>query len=484
MIEIFFALVLSKVFSIIVHTSFSHELAMKHSLVCILIYLVSTSILNGQSIPIAISNGDFEDTTFSVQTEPLQECEFSDRNGGVVNLLDWCVCPVGFNSPNVEPFTNQFENYDPSSGNFYIHMVARSTGTNESINQRLPSPILPGITYAFTIDLANIEWFDVSGYNFDLPGRLFIWGSTDQCGLKEILWKSPIIDHKKWQSYSGTFRSSEMIDHITLLSAWAEDSIPVSCNVLIDNLSDFYPVHVPEQDSLTLTYCSDQSLVWQPDWSEEILLLLDEVEQRRPFVFADTGTYEFTLKHDELLDFAQTLKVRVDQNLTPEISLAYNDTSICLGDQIEVQGLLSSWPDSLPIFINWNDGINRLDRWINREDVYVLEVDHKGCKDTTSLFVSTLDCSYEVVFPTVFTPNGDGLNDVFSPILLKGIFNYNLMIFDRWGRKIYESDDSTESWDGRFQQEECREGTFFYVLSFQNIIKHNLYKKGSITLLR
>ena len=70
-----------------------------------------------------------------------------------------------------------------------------------------------------------------------------------------------------------------------------------------------------------------------------------------------------------------------------------------------------------------------------------------GCDSivTTNLLVE--DCPLLIWFPNAFTPNGDGLNDVFRPGG-KDIIRYNMQIFNRWGALIFESGDFNVGWDG------------------------------------
>jgi len=72
-----------------------------------------------------------------------------------------------------------------------------------------------------------------------------------------------------------------------------------------------------------------------------------------------------------------------------------------------------------------------------------------GCWNTTSTCLM-IEPFFALYVPNAFTPNDDGLNDVFQP---KGTFidthSYNLMIFDRWGEMIFHTNNWDEGWDGR-----------------------------------
>jgi gliding motility-associated-like protein len=69
----------------------------------------------------------------------------------------------------------------------------------------------------------------------------------------------------------------------------------------------------------------------------------------------------------------------------------------------------------------------------------------------------------ELVIPNVFTPNGDGVNDL---LVIRGLRKgSSLHVYDRWGQEVYVSDDYTQDWEGRDPAGEALpEGTYWYVL--------------------
>ncbi|MCY7362158.1 MAG: gliding motility-associated C-terminal domain-containing protein, partial [Ignavibacteria bacterium] len=78
-----------------------------------------------------------------------------------------------------------------------------------------------------------------------------------------------------------------------------------------------------------------------------------------------------------------------------------------------------------------------------------------------------------------FTPNDDGLNDLLEIKGLNDCSSYNLKIFNRWGRKIFESDEKVKSWDGKFESSNVSEGVYMYII---NVEGKNY--SGAVTLLR
>ncbi|PCH96868.1 MAG: hypothetical protein COB85_03130 [Bacteroidetes bacterium] len=83
--------------------------------------------------------------------------------------------------------------------------------------------------------------------------------------------------------------------------------------------------------------------------------------------------------------------------------------------------------------------------------VQQIAINSYGCRDTFSLEVIIRE-DYIIFFPNAFTPNGDGINDFFIPKgigLVSNIKSYKLSIFDRWGDKVFETEDVLEGWNGK-----------------------------------
>ena len=88
-----------------------------------------------------------------------------------------------------------------------------------------------------------------------------------------------------------------------------------------------------------------------------------------------------------------------------------------------------------------------------------------------------------VYIPNIFSPNGDGQNDILY-IRGQGIDAVHIMIYNRWGEKVFESSDIGKGWDGTFKGKKCPAGVYFYVgdITFKNGEK--LVRKGDVSLVR
>jgi gliding motility-associated-like protein len=88
--------------------------------------------------------------------------------------------------------------------------------------------------------------------------------------------------------------------------------------------------------------------------------------------------------------------------------------------------------------------------------------------------------------PNAFTPDGNSLNDIFAPSGIQ-LYDYKMMIFDRWGEKIFESAVLNEGWDGKYRGTLCKEGVYIYKIEFKatngEIKRRTQTRVGHVTLL-
>ncbi len=75
-------------------------------------------------------------------------------------------------------------------------------------------------------------------------------------------------------------------------------------------------------------------------------------------------------------------------------------------------------------------------------------------------------CPATIFIPNTFTPNGDGVNDFFVPVG-KSIASMRLMIFDRWGELLFESDDLNTGWDGTYQGEYVKNDMYVWRIAYK-----------------
>lgn len=117
---------------------------------------------------------------------------------------------------------------------------------------------------------------------------------------------------------------------------------------------------------------------------------------------------------------------------------------------------------------------------------YYLEVmDATGCIRHDTVFINPGECCDEVFVPNAFTPNGDGLNDVFRLTTAAGIEIMDFIVFNRWGGKIWLTYDISKGWDGTYQGNPQDSNTYYYMLKYRCIHDGSIHlKKGDVMLVR
>ena len=117
---------------------------------------------------------------------------------------------------------------------------------------------------------------------------------------------------------------------------------------------------------------------------------------------------------------------------------------------------------------------------IGTYDVIQIITDTNGCLDSANQKIEIIEGMFT---PNVFTPNGDGYNDVFE-IKASGVEEFYLSIYNRWGVLVFESKSSKAKWDGKsLAGENASDGTYFYNLKAKSQTK-DYSQSGSVTLLR
>jgi gliding motility-associated-like protein len=131
----------------------------------------------------------------------------------------------------------------------------------------------------------------------------------------------------------------------------------------------------------------------------------------------------------------------------------------------------------------WYDNTEGLTKAVDHSGIFwAAFVDQSGCYQTDSVSIEFPSKFYT---PNAFSPNNDGVNDLFAPILLeKEIKNYVLQVFDRWGSLIFNSSDPANQWNGLYHDSPCESGVYIWVVSFSTSTCPRIVDKGSVQLFR
>lgn len=111
-----------------------------------------------------------------------------------------------------------------------------------------------------------------------------------------------------------------------------------------------------------------------------------------------------------------------------------------------------------------------------------------GCSASDEIEILQSKCECNIYIPKAFTPNRDNKNEVFQSYNYCDLHEYKLIIFNRWGQKIFSTDNPLAFWDGTFNSKEAPGDVYVYSLEYTSIIKgklsNPLKKNGTVTLIR
>ncbi|HXP52274.1 MAG TPA: gliding motility-associated C-terminal domain-containing protein, partial [Bacteroidia bacterium] len=113
--------------------------------------------------------------------------------------------------------------------------------------------------------------------------------------------------------------------------------------------------------------------------------------------------------------------------------------------------------------------------------IYLVASNQFGCIDSAS---DTITVVGGIIVPNVFTPNGDGQNDVFH-ITAGGMQTYTIEIFNRWGQKVFETNSPNIDWTGKSMAGvDESDGTYFYLIKATDYSNKTYNLKGYLELIR
>lgn len=107
-----------------------------------------------------------------------------------------------------------------------------------------------------------------------------------------------------------------------------------------------------------------------------------------------------------------------------------------------------------------------------------------GC-DNTKFYSFNIDNGYLFLIPEAFSPNGDGVNDVFKIEAPEGLKSCEIRIFNRWGQILYKSNDMNNiSWDGKFNNEIVADGGYVVQVVAYALNNKYIYQNATVSVLR
>ena len=208
------------------------------------------------------------------------------------------------------------------------------------------------------------------------------------------------------------------------------------------------------------------------------------MEQNPVYSYAYGGSFNVTLISENIKDCVDTV---VKQVIIDEFRpFAGNDTFIVKGEEIlfdATGGTQYTWTPS----INLSDTTIYDPLGIYPDTgtfvYYVHVISPYGCVGDDTVQVTVVNKAAFFV-PTAFSPDGDGLNDIFRPVAVGYRSMSYFRVFNRWGQQVFFSNNLESGWDGTFKGVKAEIGTYYWEMSYIDRFGKKAFLKGDVELLR
>ena len=214
------------------------------------------------------------------------------------------------------------------------------------------------------------------------------------------------------------------------------------------------------KDSIAITSATDPTYTVPPDYNA-------------------TGNYNIRMVFPDRCILSDPFYV--DLSLFGNIGLG-KDTLLCYDDSLLLK------PGIQNVYYLWQDGSTDSDFLVKQPGNYSVKILNRfGCAVSKSIQVNFQQCSLcQLYLPSAFTPNGDGLNDVFrAQTICAQVDDFHLQIYNRWGRLLFKSNNISDGWDGTYKNNPLPIGTYVYVVRYKKYgVPDIQQQRGTITLIR
>ena len=231
-------------------------------------------------------------------------------------------------------------------------------------------------------------------------------------------------------------------------------------------------VHINGGDVL----CKDQALLLDAG-AGFIRYVWQDGSQREQFNITDTGTYRVDITDNHHCAAADSIHIAAFAESPKQFLPA--DTIVCS----YTGALIRSSGDFVQY--KWSTGETGKSIHVMNPGEFMLQVvDQEGCIGKDTIRIDMKNCEALLVFPNAFTPNHDGVNDIFRLKYPGHVVDYQLQVFNRWGQRIFSTVDPFAGWDGRFESNDQPTGTYTWMARYTDNNGNKQTLSGTVVLIR
>lgn len=203
-------------------------------------------------------------------------------------------------------------------------------------------------------------------------------------------------------------------------------------------------------------------------------------------ILVNKGGYYIATISNGLCSGTDTVNVNVIDIPVSGLDKSIGDEFICFDDYINGINLNANNNNNDRNDYIWNTGETTVDINVYKEGSYDVIISDEICSISDTVVIKAY-CPPSLYIPNAFTPNGDDINNTFFA-KSRNIFGFNILIFDRWGMLIFESDNVFQHWDGTFKGRPVQQDVYVWKIcySYYNIEGYLVEKNriGTVTVIR
>ena len=171
--------------------------------------------------------------------------------------------------------------------------------------------------------------------------------------------------------------------------------------------------------------------------------------------------------------------ISVSYDLKPVFTIG-KDTSICDGMIMQLQPEIQN-PQGVSYV--WGNGATTLTIPVSQTGLYTLTASNYCGSKYDEIMISKGIC--KIYVPSAFTPNNDGLNDIFKASFGEDVTEFKLEVYNRWGQIVFKTNDIRKGWDGNIKGYKQSNGVYVWILKYKTVTdSKEQMMKGTVTLIR
>jgi gliding motility-associated-like protein len=312
------------------------------------------------------------------------------------------------------------------------------------------------VTIFFAAGITQINYTLTALYSGD--GFCFSFTFPDDCILK-IVQNDTAVCASSNLSLSILFPESSILwstgDTISTINVIPVQTalyyVTATCDGVTYNDSVIVTVNQPSSQLTSISICQEENFAG----------------------YTTSGIYIDTLVAANGCDSIRTLQLTVLPKPVPDLG---SDKEICFGDSLIL------YPGQFNSYL-WQNGSTQNRLTVKQPGFYSVIVINNCGIASDDILIKERICN--IYFPTAFSPNKDGINDRFKILGAYNLTDYHLLVFNRWGQKVFETKDYTKGWDGSFNGQAQPSANFVWYCEFKksgNVNKTAM--KGTVVLIK